>query len=48
MQAPDLRARLAELGAEAIGGTPADFARFLQTELAVWGEAVRRTGARLD
>lgn len=48
MQAPDLRARLAELGAEAIGGPPADFARFLQNELVVWGEAVRRTGARLD
>jgi tripartite-type tricarboxylate transporter receptor subunit TctC len=48
MQAPDLRARLSELGAEAIGGTPAAFAAFLQNELAVWGEAVRRTGARLD
>ncbi len=48
MQAPDLRARLAELGAEAIGGTPADFARFLDQEMRVWGEAVRQTGARLD
>jgi tripartite-type tricarboxylate transporter receptor subunit TctC len=48
MQAPDLRARLAELGAEAIGGTPADFARFLEQEMRVWGEAVRQTGARLD
>ena len=48
MQAPDLRARMAELGAEAIGGTPADFARFLDHEMVVWGEAVRRTGARLD
>ncbi|SFL10218.1 Tripartite-type tricarboxylate transporter, receptor component TctC [Falsiroseomonas stagni DSM 19981] len=48
MQAPDLRARLAELGAEAIGGMPADFARFLDQEMRVWGEAVRQTGARLD
>ena len=48
MQAPDLRARLAELGAEAIGSSPADFARFLDQEMRVWGEAVRQTGARLD
>lgn len=48
MQAPDLRARLAELGAEAIGSSPADFARFLEQEMRVWGEAVRQTGARLD
>ncbi len=48
MQAPDLRARLSELGAEAIGSPPADFARFLDQEMRVWGEAIRQTGARLD
>ena len=36
------------LGVEAIGGSPEDFARFIDAELARWGEAVRRSGARLD
>ena len=48
MQSPDLRARMSELGAESIGSSPADFNRFLETEMRVWGEAVRRTGASLD
>ncbi len=46
--APTLRERLAALGVEAIGSTPEEFARFLAADLARWGEAVRRSGARLD
>ncbi|HYF08470.1 MAG TPA: tripartite tricarboxylate transporter substrate binding protein, partial [Acetobacteraceae bacterium] len=45
---PALQERMAALGVEAIGSTPAEFAAFLAADLARWGEAVRRSGARLD
>jgi tripartite-type tricarboxylate transporter receptor subunit TctC len=48
LRAPDLRARLDVLGVEAIGSSPEAFARFIDAELARWGDAVRRSGARLD
>jgi len=48
LRSPDLRARLDQLGVEAIGSSPEEFARFLNAELARWGEAVRRSGARID
>ncbi|HEX2826340.1 MAG TPA: tripartite tricarboxylate transporter substrate binding protein [Burkholderiales bacterium] len=48
VNAPDTRARFAELGAEAVGGTPAEFARFIKTEFDKWGPVIRQTGARAD
>jgi len=48
MRAPEIRARMDTLGVEAIGGDPAGFAAFLAAEHARWGDAVRRSGARLD
>jgi tripartite-type tricarboxylate transporter receptor subunit TctC len=48
LHAPELRARLAVLGVEAIGSSPEVFAHFIREELARWGDAVRRSGARLD
>lgn len=48
VRTPELRRRLAELGAEAIGAGPGEFGGFLAAEHARWGEVVRRTGARLD
>ena len=46
--APDTRARFAELGADAVGGTPAEFARFIKTEFDKWGPVILKTGARAD
>ncbi|HEY4254168.1 MAG TPA: tripartite tricarboxylate transporter substrate binding protein [Roseomonas sp.] len=48
LQSAEMRARLATLGVEAIGGEPAGFVRFLDDEARRWAEAVRRSGARLD
>jgi tripartite-type tricarboxylate transporter receptor subunit TctC len=48
MQAPELRARLRELGVEAIGSDAAEFARLLEADNRRWAEAVRRSGARVD
>lgn len=48
LQEPDLQARLSVLGVDAIGSDPQAFARFLEGEHRRWGEAVRRSGARVD
>jgi tripartite-type tricarboxylate transporter receptor subunit TctC len=48
MRAPAVRQRMADIGAEAIGGTPAELATFLAAEMARWGVVIRASGARLD
>lgn len=48
LQQPDLQARLASDGVEAVGGTPAAFAAFMAAERERWSRAVRDSGARID
>lgn len=43
-----VKQRLSDLGAQAIGSTPADFAVFLKQEDAKWGEVVRKGHIKLD
>jgi tripartite-type tricarboxylate transporter receptor subunit TctC len=38
---PDVRERLAELGAEAAGGTPEQFATLIRNEVARWGRLIK-------
>jgi tripartite-type tricarboxylate transporter receptor subunit TctC len=38
---PELRERVAALGASVIGGTPEQFARFMRGEAAKWGQLIR-------
>ena len=45
---PALIKRYADLGVEALGGTPEDFARYLDSETAKWAEVVRFSGAKID
>lgn len=45
---PEIRKRLMADGAEPVGGTPAQFSAYLKSELAKWGEVVKRSGARAD
>ena len=40
--------RYALLGIEPLGGTPAEFAAHIHSELAKWGKVVRESGARVD
>ena len=40
--------RLSALGADAVGGTPEEFAQRLRLENARWGEAIRKSGVKLD
>jgi tripartite-type tricarboxylate transporter receptor subunit TctC len=44
----ELGGRFAELGAYPLTSTPAEFARFIQTEIAKWASVVKRSGAKVD
>ena len=35
-------------GGEVLGGTPGDFAAFIKSETAAWGQVVKESGARID
>jgi tripartite-type tricarboxylate transporter receptor subunit TctC len=41
LAAPDVRARIAELGADPAGGTPEQFAAFINGEMARWGKLIK-------
>ncbi len=44
----DVKERLLRDGADAVGGTPQEFATLIKTELKRWGEVVKLSGARVD
>lgn len=48
MAKADLRERFAQLNVEPVGGTPAQFATYLQSEIDKWGKVIRAAGIRLD
>ncbi len=43
---PDVAERLAGEGAEFVGNMPEEFAAFIKTELARWGEVIKATGVK--
>jgi tripartite-type tricarboxylate transporter receptor subunit TctC len=48
LQAPETKARFANLMAEPVGNSPAEFAAFMKTELAKYEKAVKASGAKVD
>lgn len=48
LQQPDLRKKLGDEGADAVGGTPEQFAELIKTEIPRWGKVVKESGARID
>jgi len=48
MQIADIREKLAVLGSEAVGGTPAEFARHLRAEHDKWSTLIRKAGLRIE
>lgn len=45
---PGVVAEFAKMSSTPVTGTPADLRRFLERELALWGKAVRDSGAQVD
>jgi tripartite-type tricarboxylate transporter receptor subunit TctC len=45
---PKMRTRLANLGANAIIGSPADFKKYILDEIAKWARVVKFAGVRPD
>ena len=48
LEQPDVKEKLAEIGAVASPMTPEDFAKFIDTERAKWADVVKASGAKLD
>jgi len=46
LQLPDVRERLAAMGAEIVGGTPQEFADHIGREIPKWAKVIRETGAK--
>jgi tripartite-type tricarboxylate transporter receptor subunit TctC len=47
-KAPDLSQKLIEQGAEPVGNSPEEFAKYLRAEVTRWAEVVRISGAKAD
>ena len=45
---PDVRSRLAAQGADILGGSPAEYAAYLRTEIPRWTKAVKDSGAKAE
>ncbi len=48
MRLEEIRAKFADLGADAIGSTPAELAIFLRTEMVKWAEVVKAANIRIE
>ena len=46
IRSPELTERFAELGAEGVGNTPAEFQTYLKEEIARWRKAIQDSGAK--
>jgi tripartite-type tricarboxylate transporter receptor subunit TctC len=45
---PDIKARLADLGAAPLAGSPADFGRFLVAEAEKWSKVIRAANIKVE
>jgi tripartite-type tricarboxylate transporter receptor subunit TctC len=45
---PRIKARITELGATVLAGSPADFRKMIEVEIEKWGRVVRASGARSE
>lgn len=48
LQDEELKKRFADMGAQTVGNTPAEFTAFLQKEQAKWAEVIRKGNIKLD
>jgi tripartite-type tricarboxylate transporter receptor subunit TctC len=45
---PDIKARLADLGAAPLAGSPADFGKFIAAEAEKWSKVIRAANIKVD
>lgn len=48
LHSPEFAARLEALGADPVGGTPAELSSYLRSEMSRWEKAVKTSGAKVD
>jgi len=48
LKLPDVKARIAEQGADIVGDTPAEFAAFISAESAKYAKIIKQAGVKLD
>jgi len=48
LRQPEMRARLVDFSAEAVGGTPADIAKYMREEIERWGGVIKSAGVKLE
>ena len=48
LRAPEVKQRLAALGAEPVGNTPDEFGAFIKAEMARWGKIIKEKGIRSE
>jgi tripartite-type tricarboxylate transporter receptor subunit TctC len=48
LRLPDVKERLAALGAEVVGGTPEELAAVIQAESVLWGGLIRSQGIKIE
>jgi tripartite-type tricarboxylate transporter receptor subunit TctC len=45
---PAVKDKFASIGADPVGGTPAQFAMLIKREIPKWADVIKRSGAKLD
>ncbi|MEO6564847.1 MAG: tripartite tricarboxylate transporter substrate binding protein [Casimicrobiaceae bacterium] len=48
INAPDVQAKLLDLGAEPVANSSEDFTAFVKSEVVKWGDVVKKSGAKVD
>ena len=48
LRQPEMRARLVDFSAEAVGGTPEDTAKYMREEIERWGGVIKSAGVKLE
>jgi len=48
LRTPEMRERMAALGAEPVGNTPEEFGAFIRAEMAQWGRIIKEKGVRSE